>query len=68
MKNQIHTRHVHPSLQTSDDQVRLACIEHKYGVTREQISKVIAVVGNNPEKVEEYLKSKLFSFLAYRDN
>jgi 5'-3' exonuclease len=68
MKSQLNNRHVHPSLNTSNDQVRYACIEHKYGVTPEQINRVIALVGNNPKKVEEYLKGKLFSYLAYKDN
>ncbi|MGV3686261.1 MAG: DUF3606 domain-containing protein [Daejeonella sp.] len=69
MKNHIHTRSVHNDLKPASRYgARLACIEQRYGVTSEQIRKIIAQVGSNPEKVEEYLKAKLFSFLSYTHN
>lgn len=39
-----------------DESYELAYLEEKLGVTREQVRKAIEKVGNDREKVEEYLK------------
>jgi hypothetical protein len=36
----------------------LAYLEEKLGVSRDEVRKAVAAVGNSREKVEEYLKKK----------
>ena len=69
MKSHTHTDSGHQTLKgRAKDDAKFACIEQRYGVTSEQIRRVIGLVGNSPDKVEEYLKRKLFSFLSYTHN
>ncbi len=69
MKHHVHTGDLNTALNPgTKGYAKFACLEQRYGVTGDQIRKIIAVVGNSPEKVEDYLKGKLFSFLAYAHN
>lgn len=69
MKNQVHSKKlplaIHPGTRAYN---KLACLEQRYGVTSDQIREIIAIVGNSPERVDDYLRRKLFSFLAYTPN
>jgi hypothetical protein len=41
-----------------NENYELSYLEEKLGVNRDQIKKAIAAVGNNREKIENYLKGK----------
>ena len=68
MKNHMHKTTTQTPPATAHDPAQFSSLERRFGVNNDQIQRAIAAVGNSPEKVEDYLKGKLFSFLSYKHN